>query len=392
MPGQRRILAVPFPLAAQLVTEAGVKARRFADTETPAHGLDGPPSRRPRPPGRTLGALSASSMSFVPADGLSPSQSALYVLIVAGLVCLALVQLRALRRARAAATEATAKADGLERELLKRREMEEASPQREERYRTPLDQSRDYTIFLEDAEGKPTSWHSGVRRLLGYEKAEFLRMSSADLYTPEDREAGAPERDFSEATEHGQASSERWVVRKDGSRLWASISISSVTDRHGRLLGFSKRLRDLSQRKHAEEELRRKQEALELAIEAGGLGTWEYELASGEMLLGRARQGALRAPRGRDRDPPPLARGDPTGGPRVHQEAMGTGGARPIAVLGRNVGCCGPTAAPIGSWPSASAPSTGPQASRVTWRASCSTSPSGAAPRNTCGKACDWRR
>jgi PAS domain S-box-containing protein len=249
----------------------------------PAHGLEGPPWRRPRPPGRTFGALSVSSISFVPADGLALSQSAIYVLIAAGVVCLAVAQWGALRRARAATAEARAKADGLERELLKRREMEEASPQREERYRTPLDQSRDYTIFLVDAEGKPTSWHSGVLRLLGYGKGDFLRMSSAGLYTPEDREAGVPERDFTEATEHGQASSERWVVRKDGSRFWASISVSSVTDRHGRLLGFSKRLRDLSQRKHAEEELRRKQEALELAIEAGGLGTWEYEIATGEM-------------------------------------------------------------------------------------------------------------
>jgi PAS domain S-box-containing protein len=231
-------------------------------------------------------ALSVSPISFGPTDGLAPSLSALSVLIAliaAGIAWLAVAQWRALRRAEAAAADARAKADGLERELLERRQVEEASPQREERYRTPLDQSQDYTIFLLDAEGKPTSWHSGVRRLLGYEKADFLRMSAADLYTSEDQEAGARKQDFTDATEHGRASSERWIVRKDGSRFWASISIARVTDREGRLLGFSKRLRDLTQRKHAEEELRRKQEALELAIEAGGLGTWEYVLATGEM-------------------------------------------------------------------------------------------------------------
>jgi two-component system cell cycle sensor histidine kinase/response regulator CckA len=298
MSGHRQMLAAAVSLAA-VVTEAGVKARRLADTETPAHGLEGPPSGRPRPPRQSfdavllalplaiwytgIGAPSASSIYFVPADGPAPPVLALYVLIATGIVCLAVALWRALRHAKAAAREATAKADGLERELLKQQHVEEVSPQREERYRTPLDQSQDYTIFLLDAKGKPTSWHSGVRGVLGYEKFDFLRMSAADLYTAEDREAGAPERDFTEATEHGRSDSERWIVRKDGSRFWASISISTVTDRQGRLLGFSQRLRDLSQSKHAEEQLRQKQEALELALEAGGLGTWEYDLATGEM-------------------------------------------------------------------------------------------------------------
>jgi two-component system, cell cycle sensor histidine kinase and response regulator CckA len=230
-----------------------------------------------------IGALSASSVSFVPADPLAPPVLALYVLVAAGIVWLALAQWRALRHAKVTAREATAKADGLERELLEHQRVEEVSPQQEERYRTPLEQSQDYTIFLLDATGKPTSWHSGVRRVLGYDKFDFLRMSAADFYTVEDREAGAPERDFAEATEHGRASSERWIVRKDGSRFWASMSLSSVSDRQGRLLGFSKRLRDLSQTKHAEERLRRNQDTLELALAAGGLGTWEYDLATGEM-------------------------------------------------------------------------------------------------------------
>jgi two-component system, cell cycle sensor histidine kinase and response regulator CckA len=285
------------------VTEAEVKARRLADTETPARGLEGLPSRRqPWSPWQSLGAallallltlshigvgsLSASSLSFLPADGIAPPALALYLLIAIGIVCLAVALARAwraLRQAKASAWEATARADQLEREVLEHQRIEEAWLQREERYRTPLDQSEDYTRFLLDTKGKPTSWNSGVRRVLGYDKVDFLQLSAADLYTAEDREAGIPERDLTEATERGRASSERWFVRKDGSRFWASMSMSSVKDRQGRLLGFSKRLRDLSETKHAEEELRRKQETLELALEAGGLGTWEYELATGEM-------------------------------------------------------------------------------------------------------------
>jgi two-component system cell cycle sensor histidine kinase/response regulator CckA len=227
--------------------------------------------------------LSASSLSFLPADGTASLLPLLYLLTGVGIVCLVAVLWRAMLQARAAARAATAKAEGLERELVKRQRDEQAWPHREERYRTPHDQTQDYTIFLLDTEGKPTSWNSSVRRVLGYEKVEFLQMSATDLYTAEDREAGVPERDLGETAERGRASSDRWVVRKDGSRFWASMSMSSAHDPQGRLLGFSKRLRDLSQSKHAEEQLRRKQQALELALEAAGLGTWEYELATDAM-------------------------------------------------------------------------------------------------------------
>ncbi|CAN5880895.1 PAS domain-containing sensor histidine kinase [soil metagenome] len=230
---------------------------------------------------RGTGGLFASSFSLV-AEDTGPLAPTLYVLATLGIACIAAVQWRALLKAKTAARAASAKADRLEQELAHLR-IDEAWPQREERYRTPLDQSQDYTIFLLDTRGKPTSWNSGVRRVLGYERAEFLRMSAADLYVREDQEAQAPSRDLAEAAEHVRTDSERWIVRKNGSRFWASISITGANDRHGRLLGFSMRLRDLSRSKHAEEQLDRKQEALDLALEAGGLGTWEYELSTGEL-------------------------------------------------------------------------------------------------------------
>jgi len=278
----RKIWALPFPLAlaARLVTEAGVKSPswRSLGVVILALLLTFLHIR--------IGVLSASSHSFLPADGAAPPALALYALIAliaVGVVWLVVAQWRALLRAKAAARAATAKAEGLEREIEKHQRIEEAWPHREERYRTPHDQSQDYTIFLLDTKGKPTSWNSGVRRVLGYDKVEFLQLSAADLYTAEDRDARVPERDLTEAAERGQASSDRWAVRKDGSRFWASMSMSSAHDRQGRLLGFSKRLRDLSRSKHAEEQLRWKQEALELALEAAGLGTWEYDLATDEM-------------------------------------------------------------------------------------------------------------
>jgi two-component system cell cycle sensor histidine kinase/response regulator CckA len=222
----------------------------------------------------------------VQADPTAPPAALLYTLVLltaVGILFLAVVQRRALIRAATAAREATARADRLAGEVARYQRAEEESLQREERYRTPLEQSQDYTIFLLDAASRPTSWNSSVRRVLGYEKSEFLRLSASDLYTPADRQAQVPERDLAEATEHGQAISDRWVLRKDGSRIWASMSLSSVHDRQGRLLGFSQRLRDISRSRHIEQQLRRHQETLELALDAAGLGTWEYDLATGAM-------------------------------------------------------------------------------------------------------------
>ena len=218
------------------------------------------------------------------AYGASAPLLLLFILTAIGLLCVAAAQWRALRRARAAEREAAARTEQLEKELAAHQRSAEEWPQQEERFRTPLERSEDYTIFLLDASGRPTSWNSSVRRVLGYERPEFLRLSVASLYTDEDREARAPDKDLAEAVARGRVGADRWVVRKDGTRLWASLAISSVHDRQGRLLGFSQRLRDLSHSKGIELQLRRKQGALELALEAAGLGTWEYDLITDEML------------------------------------------------------------------------------------------------------------
>lgn len=167
-------------------------------------------------------------------------------------------------------------------------------PRGEERFRTPLDEVENYAIVLLDPSGHPTSWNPGVRRVLGYEKAEFLRTDAADLYPAEARARGTPAADLAEAASHGRFTVDRWMVRKDGTRFWGSISTTGVHDRQGKLLGFARRLRDLSEHKEVEDRLQRKQEALELALEAAGLGTWEHDFATGDVWMdarGRAQFG-----------------------------------------------------------------------------------------------------
>ena len=158
---------------------------------------------------------------------------------------------------------------------------DDAWPHEEERFRTPLDQVENYAIILLDTHGKPTSWNPGIRSVLGYEKTEFLRLTPADLYPEESRRTGAPAEDLAESRRQGRSTVERWLVRKDGSRFWGSMSTTSVHDQHGKLLGFARRLRDLSEHKAVEEQLLRKQDALELALEAADLGTWEHDFSTG---------------------------------------------------------------------------------------------------------------
>jgi PAS domain S-box-containing protein len=236
-----------------------------------------------------FGALAA-WFAFVPprytfpvADLTAVSSLGMYLLTGPGITYLAsshkVVAINA-----ATAREMTAKVERLERELAAK-VPPAGQPTLEERFRTPADEMRDSAIYLLDDRGKHATWNKGVRRLLGYDKAEFLQRGAADLYPAEDRAAGVPERDLATAVQHGRFGQDRWLIRKDGSRFWASTSMTSVRGRHGQLVGFACTLRDHTGLRQVEEELRRHREALELAHDAAGLGAWQYEVATSELRL-----------------------------------------------------------------------------------------------------------
>jgi PAS domain S-box-containing protein len=227
--------------------------------------------------------------TFPVSDLTAVSSLGIYLLTGPGITYLAasykLVAINA-----ATAREMTTRVEELERELAARASADPRPATLEERFRTPADEMKDAAIYLLDDHGRHASWNKGVRRLLGYEKAEFLHLACADLHPPEDRAAGIPERQLAEAASHGRASKERWLVRKDGTPFWASLAITSVHGQHRKLVGFACTLRDLTGLKQVEEELRRHREALELAHEAAGLGAWQYDLGTTELRLdGRAR-------------------------------------------------------------------------------------------------------
>jgi PAS domain S-box-containing protein len=119
----------------------------------------------------------------------------------------------------------------------------------------------DYAIFRLSPEGVIQTWNAGAERLKGYSAAEIIGSSFESFYTPEDRADGRPGRLLRQAREDGRVEDEGWRVRKDGTRFWADVVITALFD-GGQLVGFAKVTRDLTDRRHVEE-----QRTLRLAAE-----------------------------------------------------------------------------------------------------------------------------
>ena len=128
--------------------------------------------------------------------------------------------------------------------------------QAEERLRLMEESVKDHAILYTDPAGRVTSWSKGAERVFGYAEPEILGRSAALLFTPEDREAGAPERELAEAAGTGHGEDVRWHLRKDGSRVFLSGVVTALRDHEGGLIGFAKVARDVTERELAEQGLR----------------------------------------------------------------------------------------------------------------------------------------
>jgi PAS domain S-box-containing protein len=131
-----------------------------------------------------------------------------------------------------------------------------------EAYRLVVESVEDYAIFTIDPEGRVASWNPGAERLLGYGKEEILGRAAAIFFTPEDVGKGVPEFELKKAADTGRASDDRWHVRKDNTYFFASGITTALRDARGTLHGFVKIMRDRTDRKRLDEELRNRAEAL----------------------------------------------------------------------------------------------------------------------------------
>lgn len=124
-----------------------------------------------------------------------------------------------------------------------------------------VESATDFAIFTTDPNHAVTSWNVGAERLFGFVEGEIIGRSADVIFTPEDRVAGAPEDERRRARADGRAEDDRWHVRKDGSRFWASGLLMPL---EGSAAGFVKIVRDRTERHRAEERLRESEERFRL--------------------------------------------------------------------------------------------------------------------------------
>jgi hypothetical protein len=137
-----------------------------------------------------------------------------------------------------------------------------------ELHRLLIESVQDYAIFALDPDGYILSWNAGAQRFKGYTADEIIGKHFSIFYPKELVAEGFPAFELRTAANTGRFEDEGWRIRKDGTRFWANVVITALRDRQtGKLLGFAKVTRDLTQRREAEEALRESEERFRLLVE-----------------------------------------------------------------------------------------------------------------------------
>ncbi len=140
-----------------------------------------------------------------------------------------------------------------------------------ESYQRMVEEIEDYAILLLSEQGIVENWNKGAGRIKGYDRDEIVGKHFSVFFTEEDRARLLPEQLLATARNEGKATCEGWGLRKDGSLYWNSTVITGIHDNNGQIIGFSKITRDLTERKNAEEELKRLNEELAQKVEERSL-------------------------------------------------------------------------------------------------------------------------
>jgi PAS domain S-box-containing protein len=137
--------------------------------------------------------------------------------------------------------------------LLK--EKNEELRRNEERHHKMIDEIEDYAILLLSKEGIIENWNKGAQKIKGYKEEEIVGKHFSIFYTPADQKNHLADQLIEKARNNGKAAHEGWRVRKDGTKFWGYVVITSLHDENAEVIGFSKVTRDLTDKKEAEDKL-----------------------------------------------------------------------------------------------------------------------------------------
>ncbi len=141
----------------------------------------------------------------------------------------------------------------------------------EERFRLLVDGVRDYAIYMLNPQGLVVSWNAGAERILGYRTEEVLGKHSTVFYNADDVAQGKPEQALAAAAAQGRFEEEGWRVRRDGTSFWADTVLTALHDDAGRLRGYARVMRDVTESRKLEEQVRQTQKMAALGQLAGGV-------------------------------------------------------------------------------------------------------------------------
>ena len=142
----------------------------------------------------------------------------------------------------------------------------------ERRFGLLVDGVADHALYMLDEKGRITDWNAGAERLKGYTASEIIGRHLSCFYTEEDQEADVPQHALDTAARDGKYEAEGWRVRKDGSRFFASVVLSALHDASGRLVGFAKITRDITERIQQQQALEEARSALAQSQKMEALG------------------------------------------------------------------------------------------------------------------------
>lgn len=154
----------------------------------------------------------------------------------------------------------------------------------DENYRLLVEGATGFAIIRLNFDGRVSMWNAGAERMIGYSEKEICGEHFTIFFTPEDRAAGRPERELVMARAAEKADDDNWLVRKDGTRFWASGAMTALRDERGNLQGYAKIVRDVTERKMNEEKLRASEAEFRATFEQSSVGKAQLDAKTARFI------------------------------------------------------------------------------------------------------------